>query len=121
MSDILVLLKKIYDKLPVESFKKYIIKFFEIYLNFNRNQLKITKIDGITYQLDLNEFFDRNMYFLGYQDKFVYDSIKKLCKNGMVALDIGANRGTYTFKLAQLVGEKGQVLLLNPHRGHFLN
>ena len=114
MHKIIMFFKKKFEKLPVQSFRKYIIKFYEFYMNLNRNKLKIAKIDGITYQLDLNEICDRNIYFLSYQDKYVHDSIIKLCKNGMVALDIGANIGAYTFKMAQLVSEKGQVIAFEP-------
>ncbi len=61
-------------------------------MNLNRNKLKIAKIDGITYQLDLNEVCDHKIYFLSYKDKNVHDFIIKLCKNGMVALDIEATK-----------------------------
>ncbi|KKM05002.1 hypothetical protein LCGC14_1758500 [marine sediment metagenome] len=107
-------LKRKFEKFQVQVFRKFIIKFYEIYMNLNRFRLKIVKIDGITYHLDLNELCDRNIYFLSYQDKYVHNSIIKLCKNGMVALDIGANIGAYTFIMAQLVGKKGQVIAFEP-------
>jgi hypothetical protein len=41
--------------------------------------------------------------------------IRKILKEGMTFLDVGANCGTYTFLASKLVGEKGRVFAFEPH------
>lgn len=45
--------------------------------------------------------------------------LDKFVSPGSTAIDIGANCGVYTFKLSQLVGEKGRVLAFEPSASIF--
>ncbi len=91
---------------------------YKFILLFKKTEF-IYKVDGITYQLNLNEMIDFSIYYFGCYKKNTYDAIRKLCQKGMVALDIGANIGAYTFKMAQLVGETGRVIAIEPMKWAF--
>ncbi|KKN21501.1 hypothetical protein LCGC14_0924660 [marine sediment metagenome] len=63
---------------------------------------------------------DRSLFFLGYYDYDTTNAINRLCKEGMIALDIGANIGVYTFRMAKLVGKTGKVIAFEPMSWAFL-
>ena len=112
---------KIYIKLSFKPLHKLFNKLFHMYLYLNRNKpLMITStIDGITYQLNLHEQIDSALFFLGSFDQHTNNAIKRLCKKGMTALDIGANVGAYTFILAKLVGKYGKIIAFEPMSNAF--
>jgi FkbM family methyltransferase len=74
----------------------------------------VTEIDGITYDLDLTHDIDSNIYFKGCHEPRTTAFINKHVKPGMVALDIGANIGAHTLRLAKLVGAAGRVYAFEP-------
>jgi FkbM family methyltransferase len=74
----------------------------------------IATIDGITYALDLNEKIDSAIYHEGCYEPYVTAILQTCVKQGMVTLDIGANVGCHTLRLATLVGEPGQVIAFEP-------
>lgn len=50
----------------------------------------------------------------GFYEKYETDLFKKIVKNGMVVVDIGANIGYYTLIAAELVGKNGKVFAFEP-------
>ncbi len=52
---------------------------------------------------------------VGGWENFVDEVLTRLCRPGMRVLDLGANVGYYTIKLAALVGADGHVLCLEPN------
>ena len=75
---------------------------------------KSVKVDGVNFRLDLNELIDYSIYLNGYFEKNTHNAIKKIVKQGMFVIDIGANIGAHSFNLAKYVGNKGSVLAIEP-------
>jgi FkbM family methyltransferase len=48
------------------------------------------------------------------QDKYLIQLMRQVIRPGDTALDIGANIGFYTLKLARLVGKEGRVMAFEP-------
>ena len=99
----------------VPSFIKNLLKNLLRYLEEKRRNRTITKtIDNITYCLDLREAIDYEIYQNRCFEPSTTRAIKKLTKPGMVVLDIGANIGCHTLRLAKLVGLEGKVIAFEP-------
>lgn len=78
------------------------------------SEQRIVQRDGITYELDLTEYIDRNIHDHGCFEPSTTAALAQCTKRGMTVLDIGANIGAHTFKLAQHVGPSGRVLAFEP-------
>jgi FkbM family methyltransferase len=71
--------------------------------------------DGISWRLDLKEGIDFAI-FLGLYERSTKMAIRRLVRNGFVALDIGANIGAHCLELARQVGSAGTVFAFEPTR-----
>ncbi len=71
-------------------------------------------MDGITYELDLNELIDSNIYMSSCFEPELTNAIKVLTKPGDTILDIGANIGCHTLQFSKLVGHEGKVFAFEP-------
>ncbi len=69
---------------------------------------------GITYELDLDEAIDVGLYLFGMFEPGVTRVLRQLVQPGHVVLDIGANVGAHTLRLAQRVGPGGRVYAFEP-------
>jgi FkbM family methyltransferase len=86
-------------------------------------------VDGITYDLDLSEVIDSSLYYSGTFEAKAEQMIRSMLRPGMVAIDIGANIGYHTFRMAREVGCAGTVVAIEPmtraytrlRRNHELN
>ena len=74
----------------------------------------IKTVDGIRYELDLNEHIDSSIYFLGAFEREGVAAVQRYLKPGDVALDIGANVGCYALLFSKIVGEHGKVVAFEP-------
>jgi FkbM family methyltransferase len=74
----------------------------------------LREIDGIRFELDLNRVIDASLYYSGTFEAPAELAIARILKAGMVALDIGANIGYHTFRMARLVGAAGRVIAVEP-------
>ncbi len=73
--------------------------------------------DGISYELDMNDFMEWMVYFgIGVEPR---GSLLALVRPGMTVLDVGANIGEVSMKLAQAVGPGGQVISFEPGKAMF--
>lgn len=104
----------LYSRLPVKPFRGVLSRLFQKYRTASRNRVVIAKVDGITYQLDLNEMIDSSIYYEGCFEPMTTAVINEQVKPGMTVLDIGANIGCHTLRLAKLVGEAGKVITFEP-------
>lgn len=107
-------LVSVYRKLPFKPLKGVLRKAFNNYLQYNRGKTVICSIDGIRYELDLNELIDSEIYHNGSFEPDTATAINNLCRRGMTVLDIGANIGCHTFLFAKMVGVKGKVIAFEP-------
>lgn len=80
----------------------------------------VTTVDGITYELDPNEYIDSNILQNDCFEPATTAVLAQLLKPGMTVLDIGANIGAHTFRLAQRVGPNGCVIAFEPMKWAFL-
>jgi FkbM family methyltransferase len=69
---------------------------------------------GILWLLDLKEGIDFSIYLLGGFEPKTLALYRKLVRPGDLVLDIGANVGSHTLPLAQLVAASGQVIAFEP-------
>src|SRR4051812_5528651 len=69
---------------------------------------------GVTWALDLNEGIDFSIFLLGSFEPSTVGTLQYLVRPGDVVLDIGANVGSHTLRLAQFVGTAGRVYAFEP-------
>jgi FkbM family methyltransferase len=71
-------------------------------------------VGGFTFDLDLAEVIDSSLYFSGTFEERSERIIEQLVKPGMTAIDVGANFGYHTFRMAKAAGPDGRVLAIEP-------
>ncbi|MHB8567543.1 MAG: FkbM family methyltransferase [Nitrososphaerales archaeon] len=110
------LLIRTYYKCPftVRLFLQKIFKALNLWNFFSSNELVTQSINGITYELDLNELIDSSIYYRHSWEPLTTNVVSKLVKEGMITVDVGANIGYFTLLLAKLVGERGRVYAFEP-------
>jgi FkbM family methyltransferase len=69
---------------------------------------------GINWNLDLREGIDFAIYLLGSFEPRTLAAYRKLIPGGATVLDVGANIGAHTLHFAQLVGQQGKVIAVEP-------
>tara|TARA_R100001163_G_C5064688_1_gene202371 strand:- start:1502 stop:2362 length:861 start_codon:yes stop_codon:yes gene_type:complete len=72
------------------------------------------KRDGIQWQLDLDEGVDFSIFLLGAHEVGTVKAYRRLLAPGNTVIDIGANIGSHTLPLAQIVGPDGRVVAVEP-------
>lgn len=107
-------LVSVYRKVPFRPFKKALRKAYDNYVQHNSGKTVICTVDRITYELDLNELIDSEIFYNGCFEPDTTMAIYKLCEKGMTVLDIGANIGCHTFGFSKLVGSNGKVIAFEP-------
>jgi FkbM family methyltransferase len=112
-------LVRLYRKLPVKPFKSGLGNLLRNYQVRNKDKLVLSRIDGITFELDLRELIDSSLYFEGCFEPKTTELITAYVKRGMVVLDIGANIGCHALRCAQLAGSGGKVIAFEPMSAAF--
>ena len=79
-----------------------------------RTDQEIVVRDGITYDLDLKQGIDFAIYLGGMFERNTAIALSKLTEPASLVLDIGANIGAHTLRLAKLVGPEGRVMAFEP-------
>ncbi len=114
MSKLSRALFRLYSLLPGKPFYGLLHHLYVRYRGLNKRRNVIARIDGITYELDLTQYIDSTIYFQGSFEAETTAVIERLVEPGMVVLDIGANIGSHTLRLARLVGQNGLVIAFEP-------
>jgi FkbM family methyltransferase len=102
-----------YRRSPVKPFHGLMVRLLHAY-SVRRRGVVTATIDGIRYQLDLEEMIDSNLMLLGGHEPRTMATVRRCVSTGDTALDIGANAGYYTLPLARLVGPIGRVVAFEP-------
>jgi FkbM family methyltransferase len=79
-----------------------------------RTDRQIVVRDGITYDLDLSQGIDFAIYLGGMFERSTALALSHLTEPSSLVLDIGANIGAHTLRLAKLVGPSGRVMAFEP-------
>lgn len=79
-----------------------------------RTDREIVVREGISYDLDLSQGIDFAIYLGGMFERGTAAALRKLTEPSALVLDIGANIGAHTLRLAQLVGPNGRVMAFEP-------
>ena len=103
----------IYYRLPA-GIRGRLRGIYSTYRTNNPERFITTEIDGIKYNLDLNEEIDNSIYYQGCFEPMTVRIIKKYVKSGMTVIDIGANVGCHTVRFAKQVGASGKVIAFEP-------
>lgn len=106
-------LRSLYRALPIKLSFIYNL-YFKIRKIRDRDRVVVKTIDGIAYELHLNEFIDSEVYYYGCFEEDTTRTIKSIVRAGMTVLDIGANIGVHTLPMAKKVGAQGQVIAFEP-------
>lgn len=106
-------LRSLYRALPI---KLHFLRslYFKIREFRDRHRVVVKTIDGINYNLCLNEFIDSDIYYYGCFEEDTTRAIKGLVRPGMTVLDIGANMGAHTLSMAKIAGPEGRVIAFEP-------
>ena len=71
-------------------------------------------------KLDLDEWIQQHIFFLGHFDLTGIRFIKNQLYEGEIFIDIGANVGAYSLVASRLVGKSGKVIAFEPASKSFL-
>jgi len=112
--DIVDTIIKVYYKLPMKPFRGLAAELYRKYISPTKDKVIVAVRNGIKYELDLRESIDMQIYFRGCFEPDTTLVINKYVKSGMTILDIGANVGAHTLRLAKLVGKDGKVIAFEP-------
>jgi FkbM family methyltransferase len=107
--------KNIYGIMPFKWLRKLA---FNIYSKLVSNKRVTTIRDGVYFNFNLGELIELALYLDKFEPKVV-KYINEKTKKGMVVLDIGANIGAHTLRLAKLAGKNGMVYAFEPTKYAF--
>jgi FkbM family methyltransferase len=89
-------------------------RLYRSYASRQSGRRVVARVEGVTYDLDLDEMIDSALYFEGSWEIETRDTLASILRPGMVALDVGANMGYYTLLFARLLGDNGLVVAFEP-------
>lgn len=102
--------RRIYRAMPYRWMRRVL---FNSFLRVVRRKHVRTRVDGLIFDLDLGELIDV-LLFLGEYEPDVVGALERFCKNGWTVLDIGANVGAHSLRMARAVGSGGRVVAFEP-------
>lgn len=76
--------------------------------------MRVHDLGRFKINIDLSQFIDSQLYYLGVFEAETVETIEKLVRPGDVVFDVGANIGYMTLILGSRVGEKGKVVAFEP-------
>lgn len=107
----------------IAYFKKYYFGFYQkVFSPFNlfKGIEKEIFYKNFTLRLNLNDWIQQQIYFLGEYEKPEIEFISKNLKEGDVFIDIGANIGLFTLNASKNVGKTGKVISFEAFYSNFL-
>jgi FkbM family methyltransferase len=88
-------------------------RYWDIALS-RRNEVCVKSKDGHILYSPSKNISARNTYLHGVKDPRVFQWMANHIGEGMTVIDVGANIGAYTLRLAKLVGANGNVIAIEP-------
>jgi FkbM family methyltransferase len=104
------LARRIYKGTPFVSLREF---YYRAFCHLVRGGKICITVDGMTFDLDLGEVIDLSIYLQQFELE-VAAAIERYCRPGWTVMDIGANIGAHTLRLAKAVGPQGQVFAFEP-------
>lgn len=78
------------------------------------DQPVVVRRRGVTYELDLNDYLPRYLYFTGSWEPRETRTVERLVRPGATVIDVGAHLGYFTMLMSRLVGASGIVHAFEP-------
>ncbi|AZA78388.1 FkbM family methyltransferase [Chryseobacterium sp. G0186] len=88
------------------AFHKYIFKPYRLFRGVKKN---IIYRDSIQLDLDLEDWIQQQLYFLGDYEKAEIDYLYSTLKKGDTFIDVGGNIGLFSLNASGIVGNGGKV------------
>ena len=110
------LFKTSFFKVRFFGFHKRIFVPLNLFKNVTQ---QVTIKNNITLQLSVNDWIQKNIYFLGEYEQSELTLLEKTLNSNDVFIDLGANIGLYTLNAAHLIGENGTVICFEPFSKNF--
>lgn len=97
------------------------MKTYNLLWRFSKpNGIILVKVQGDKMYIDMSDpSIPKELYLTGIHEREVTPLFKRVVKEGMTVIDIGAHIGYYTLLAANLVGEKGRVFAFEPGSGNY--
>jgi len=85
----------------------------------DRSEVWVTVESGLAegLQLRLNPTLEGN-YWLGYHEPDLQETLRRVCRPGCVAYDVGAYIGFFSLAIARIAGPTGKVFAFEPDHGN---
>jgi FkbM family methyltransferase len=99
------------------AFYKYIFNPYHLFKNVKKN---VVYRDFIKLNLDLNDWIQQQIYFLGDYEKNEIDYLYQTLKEGNTFIDIGGNIGLFSLNASKIIGEKGKVFAFEAFKPNYL-
>jgi FkbM family methyltransferase len=74
----------------------------------------VTTRAGDVFQIDLASFLEWQLWTFGSFESYVAELFPYLVRNGDRCIDVGANVGVYSVRLAKAAGPQGEIIALEP-------
>src|SRR5262245_1083779 len=87
--------------------------FLDLFYKVIRGKRLMCKVDGMNFELDLSETIDVCILLEKFE-RDVVGTIERYCQPGWHILDVGANVGAHTIRLAKKAGHEGKVYAFEP-------
>jgi FkbM family methyltransferase len=78
---------------------------------------RLTTKSGDLFEADLSSFLEWNLWAFGGYEGHLAELFRCLVSSGDRCVDVGANVGVHTVRLAKLVGTAGEVIAIEPDAG----
>ncbi len=114
---LLKMLKSIGMYLPFRETQTFFKLKMMVYHRFVKNVMKLSygkivrkEIHGITYELDLSEAIEASLYYSDVYELETLECLQRCITKDMVVFEIGANIGSHSFEIAQLLQDGSGTL-----------
>jgi len=93
-----------------------IMKIYDfLYSYLKSGDIVLIKVQGHKMYIDMSDLkVSKELFMTGIHEKYVTKLFKRIVREGMTVVDLGAHIGYYTLLAAKLVGKNGKVFAFEP-------